>query len=121
MAGSRYFVTGGAGFIGSNLVDRLLAAGHAVTAYDNFSTGRLDFLATARDKPGFRLIEGDLLDERKLADALRSGGPAGGHDFVFHLAANADVHFGTQHPRKDLEQNTIGTFNVLEAMRTAGV
>lgn len=111
----RYFVTGGAGFIGSTLVDRLLAAGHAVTAYDNFSTGRRLFLQAAAKQPGFRLVEGDLLDPAALQAAMA------GSDFVFHLAANADVRFGTRHPRKDLEQNTIGTFNVLEAMRAAGV
>jgi UDP-glucose 4-epimerase len=111
----RYLVTGGAGFIGSNLVDRLLADGHAVTVYDNFSTGRPAFLEQARRRPGFRLVEGDLLDTPRLAEALA------GQDFVFHLAANADVRFGAEHPRKDLEQNTIATFNVLEAMRGCGV
>jgi UDP-glucose 4-epimerase len=108
------FITGGAGFIGSNLVDRLLAAGHAVTVYDNFSTGQPQFLEQARQHPGFKLIEGDLLDLPRLAGALA------GHDFVFHLAANADVRFGTEHPRKDLDQNTIATFHVLEAMRANG-
>src|SRR3954463_11407659 len=112
---SRYFVTGGAGFIGSNLVDRLLEDGHAVTAYDNLSTGQLKFLDAAKGKPGFTLVEGDLLDEKKLGAAVK------GHDFVFHLAANADVRFGTEHPRRDLEQNTIATYNVLEAMRANGV
>src|SRR2546423_1415364 len=112
---ARYFVTGGAGFIGSNLVDRLLADGHAVTAFDNFSTGQVRFLDAARGKPAFRLIEGDLLDEKNLAAAMA------GHDFVFHFAANADVRFGTHHPRKDLEQNTIATYNVLEAMRAGGI
>jgi len=112
---TRYFVTGGAGFIGSNVVDRLLDAGHAVTAYDDFSTGQPRFLEDARSRPRFRLVEGDLLDERKLAEAAK------GHDFVFHLAANADVRFGTEHPRKDLEQNTIATFNVVEAMRANGI
>jgi UDP-glucose 4-epimerase len=111
----RYFVTGGAGFIGSNLVDRLLADGHAVTVYDNFSTGRLQFLESALQSPHFRCVKADLIDLRRLTDAIR------GHDFVFHLAANADVRFGTEHPRKDLEQNTIATFHVLEAMRAAGV
>ena len=111
----RYFVTGGAGFIGSNLVDRLLAEGHAVTAYDNFSTGQHRFLELAKKQANFRLIEGDVLDERKLADSVK------GHDFVFHFAANADVRFGTEHPRRDLEQNTIATYNVLEAMRAHGV
>jgi UDP-glucose 4-epimerase len=112
---SRYFVTGGAGFIGSNLCDRLLAQGHAVTAYDNLSTGQTGFIKEALAKPSFKLVEGDLLDEAKLGDAMK------GHDFVFHLAANADVRFGTNHPRRDLEQNTIATYNVLESMRQAGI
>src|SRR5688572_32332103 len=112
---TRYFVTGGAGFIGSNLIDRLLSGGHAVTAYDNLSTGQLRFLDAASGKPGFRLVEGDLLDESKLGEAVK------GHDFVFHFAANADVRFGTNHPRRDLEQNTIATYNVLEGMRASGI
>jgi UDP-glucose 4-epimerase len=108
-------VTGGAGFIGSNLVDHLLRLGHEVIAFDNFSTGRREFLETARQSPMFTLVEGDTLDQAALARAFA------GADFVFHLAANADVRHGTEHPRKDLEQNTIATFNVLEAMRIAGV
>jgi UDP-glucose 4-epimerase len=111
----RAFVTGGAGFIGSTLVDRLLAEGHEVTAYDNFSTGRRVFVASALRNRTYRLVEGDLLDEEKLRSSIR------GHDFVFHLAANADVREGLKHPRKDLEQNTIATHNVLEAMRLAGI
>jgi UDP-glucose 4-epimerase len=110
-----YFVTGGAGFIGSNLVDRLLADGHHVTAFDNLSTGIRAFLADAAKNSRFTLVEGDLLDQRALNRAIA------GHDFVFHLAANADVRFGTHHPDRDLKQNTIATFNVLEAMRTNGV
>ncbi len=110
----RAFVTGGAGFIGSHVVDRLLAQGHAVTAFDNFSTGQREFLTAAGGRDGFRLVEGDLLDLDLLTRAMQ------GHDTVFHLAANADVRFGTEHPRRDLEQNTIGTFNVLEAMRATG-
>ncbi len=111
----KYFVTGGAGFIGSNLVDRLLADGHHVTAFDNLSTGRREFLADAAKNPRFTLVEGDLLDPLTLNQAMA------GHDFVFHLAANADVRFGTHHPDRDLKQNTLATFNVLEAMRTNGV
>jgi UDP-glucose 4-epimerase len=109
------FVTGGAGFIGSNLVDRLLARGDEVVAYDNLSTGRREFLRDALGNPRFALVEGDVLDGATLAAAMR------GVDFVFHLAANADVRFGTDHPQKDLDQNTIATFRVLEAMRANSV
>lgn len=111
----RVFVTGAAGFIGSNLVDRLLSMGLEVTGYDNFSTGQRPFLAEALGQSTFRLVEGDLLDMNGLALAMA------GHDTVFHLAANADVRFGTEHPRRDLEQNTLATFNVLESMRTLGI
>jgi UDP-glucose 4-epimerase len=110
-----YFVTGGAGYIGSNLVDRLLEEGHSVAAYDNFSTGQMKFLEAALQNPNFKLVRGDTLDLESLTQAIR------GCDFVFHLAANADVRFGTQHPRKDLEQNTIATYNVLEAMRANSI
>lgn len=109
------FVTGAAGFIGSNLVDRLLADGVTVTGWDNLSTGQLRFLDGARENPRFKLVRGDTLDLPALTAAIR------GADFVFHLAANADVRDGWKHPGKDLQQNTIATFNVLEAMRTNGV
>jgi len=112
---AKAFVTGASGFIGSNLVDRLLAAGFSVVGYDNFTTGRREFIAEALQHPEFRLVEADVLDAAALAAAMA------GCDIVFHLAANADVRFGLQHPRKDLEQNTIATFNVLEAMRASGV
>jgi UDP-glucose 4-epimerase len=108
-------VTGCAGFIGSTLVDRLLADGYQVTGVDNFSTGQRRFLAAALEHPNFRLFENDLLDLENLK-AVFSGG-----DTVFHFSANADVRFGTDHPRKDLEQNTIATYNVLEAMRLNGI
>src|SRR5712692_5317893 len=111
----KYLVTGCAGFIGSNLVDRLLAIGHEVRGIDNFSTGEARFLAQASSNGKFSLIQGDLLDTALLGEAMR------GCDIVFHLAANADVRFGTEHPRKDLEQNTIATYNVLEAMRANGI
>jgi UDP-glucose 4-epimerase len=111
----RAFVTGAAGFIGSNLVDHLLAAGHTVVGYDNFSTGQRRFIEGALGSPGFELIEADLLDSGSLRAAVA------GSDIVFHLAANADVRFGTHHPFKDLEQNTIATYNVLEAMRANDV
>ncbi|MGH2461979.1 MAG: NAD-dependent epimerase/dehydratase family protein, partial [Chloroflexota bacterium] len=111
----RPFVTGCAGFIGSNLVDRLLADGHEVVGFDRFATGQRAFLADALRSPSFRLIEGDTLDLVGLAGAMA------GCDLTFHFAANADVRFGLEHPRKDLEQNTIATFNVLEAMRANGI
>jgi UDP-glucose 4-epimerase len=110
-----YFITGCAGFIGSNLTNRLLQAGHEVVGYDNFSTGRREFLVEAQTSSRFRLVQGDTLDLACLTEAMA------GCDFVFHLAANADVRFGLEHPRKDLEQNTLATFNVLEAMRASGV
>jgi len=109
-----YFVTGGAGFIASNLVDALIERGHSVVAYDNFSTGQQRFLEQARTSSRFKLITGDLLDADSVTRAMS------GCDVVCHLGANADVRFGTEHPRKDLEQNTIATFNVLEAMRRSG-
>ena len=105
------FVTGAAGFIGSTLVDRLLADGHEVTGFDNFSTGFRAFLDSALAHPRFRLIEGDLLDPGAVEHAI------GDAEFVFHLAANADVRFGPEHPGWDLEQNAVATWNVLEAMR----
>lgn len=107
-----YFVTGAAGFIGSNLCDRLLQLGHRVTGFDNLSTGQERFLEVSAPHPGFTLVRGDLYEDRDALTAAMAGA-----DFVFHLAANADVRFGTSHPRRDLEQNTIVTWNVLEAMR----
>ena len=110
------FVTGGAGFIGSTLVDRLAQdSRREVVVYDNFSTGLEQFLAHARKAANVTVVRGDLLDTQQLTQSMQ------GCDFVFHLAANADVRFGTDHPRKDLEQNTIVTFHVLEAMRQNGI
>jgi len=111
-----YIVTGCAGFIGSTLVDRLLADGHRVLGVDNFSTGVRRFLDGALANPNFQLVEMDLLDSEALIRAF-----AVEANVVFHLSANADVRFGTDHPRKDLEQNTIVTYNVLEAMRVNGI
>jgi UDP-glucose 4-epimerase len=108
---NKVIVTGCAGFIGSNLVDRLLSAGYQVIGVDNLSTGQMAFLESAINNPNFKLHQVDLLDLHSLKNIFKGG------DFVFHFAANADVRFGTDHPRKDLEQNTIATFNVLEAMR----
>ncbi len=111
----RALITGGAGFIGSNLADRLVAEGVHVVIYDNLSSGRRAFLAELLANRGARFVEGDVLDQQRLAEALD------GCDTVFHLAANADVRHGLEHPKWDLEQNTIATSCVLEAMRATGV
>ncbi len=109
------FITGAAGFIGSNLADALLDRDVSVVGYDNFSTGQERFLQKASIFNNFKLIKGDLLDKQKLNNSLKNC------DMVFHLAANADIKDGLKHPFKDLEQNIIGTFNVLEAMRLNGI
>ena len=111
-AGKRVMVTGGAGFIGSHLVDRLLARQARVIVFDNFSTGFREFLPP---REGLSIVEGDLLKTNDLAPALR------GIDFVFHLAANADVKDSFNEPCRCIEQNLIATQNLLEAMRAAEV
>lgn len=111
----RCFVTGGAGFIGSHLCDRLLADGHEVAVYDNYSTGQPEFLEGARRSARFREARGDCRDLWCLTEQMR------GADIVFHLAANADVRLGTIHPRKDLEEGILATFHLLEAMRATGI
>jgi len=111
-SGSSVVVTGGAGFIGSHVVDALVARGALVTVIDNFSTGYRELV---QEGPRVTLVEADLLDYPAVARAMAK------KSFVFHLAANADVKDGLLHPRKDVEQNVIATQNVLEAMRENGV
>ncbi len=111
----KILITGCAGFIGSSMVDRMLSIGHQVVGVDNFSTGQRRFLSGALRSEKFRLVEGDLLDEVAMKAAFE------GSEVVYHFAANADVRFGTNHPRRDLEQNTIATYSVLEAMRANGI
>ena len=111
----RVLVTGAAGFIGSSLTDRLLSLGHTVIGVDNLSTGQPEFLVNAKENPHFTLREHDLLDLDALVES------AAGVDLAVHFAANADVRFGPDHPRRDLEQNIIVTWNVLEALRRNGV
>lgn len=105
------FVTGGAGFIGSHIVDRLVKEGNEVTIYDNFCTGKELFIQHHKNNPKVKIINADILDLETLKDVMKN------HDFVFHLQANADVRGGITKTRVDLEQNTIATWNVLEAMR----
>lgn len=111
----RACITGGAGFIGSALADRLSAEGVEVVVLDDFRTGKREFLADLLARPNATLVEGDVLDASALARAVE------GCDWVFHMQANADVRHGLQTPTRDLEQNTIATSNVLEAMRAAAV
>jgi UDP-glucose 4-epimerase len=112
---STVIVTGCAGFIGSNFVDRMLSLGHFVIGIDNFSTGQPRFLEKAFININFSFFEIDLLDLNVLKTAFAGG------EMVFHFAANADVRFGIENTKKDLEQNTIVTYNVLEAMRSNGI
>lgn len=107
---NKALVTGGAGFIGSHIVDELLERGTRVTVYDNLCTGRIEYLPKSKGEK-FTLVEGDVLDLDRLTGAMK------GCDFVFHWQANADVRGGPTNTRVDLEQNTIATWNVLDAMR----
>jgi UDP-glucose 4-epimerase len=111
----RVCITGGAGFIGSTVADALAAAGVEVVIVDDFRTGRREFIEQLLDDGRAELVRGDVLDASVLSRAFA------GCDWVFHLQANADVRHGLEHPRHDLEQNTIATSGVLEAMREAGV
>jgi UDP-glucose 4-epimerase len=112
---SKMFVTGGAGFIGSYLVDTLMASGHDVIVYDNLSTGSLDNIRQHSGKKNIRFIQGDLLDLDGLAGSMADC------DTVFHLAAHADVRSGASDTRIDLDNGIIGTYNVLEAVRRNGI
>jgi UDP-glucose 4-epimerase len=109
---TRAFVTGGAGFIGSHVVDALLLRGAQVVVYDSFVTGREEFIPKSEQ---VSVVRGDVLDLPRLQSAMS------GCDFVFHFQANADVRGGKERTRVDLEQNTIATWNVLEAMRLNSV
>ncbi len=112
---NKIIVTGGAGFIGSHIVDRLLSPGNEVTVIDNLSSGRMEFLEHHRTKQNFRFIKIDLLESEKLKKAIE------GAEMIYHVAANPDVRLGAQDTRIHLEQNIIATYNLLEAMRLAQI
>jgi UDP-glucose 4-epimerase len=108
----KFFITGVAGFIGSNLADKLLANGHLVVGYDNLSTGKKEYLTNAMKNENFKFIEADVLKHfDNLQNSMKDC------DAVFHLSANADLRHGLENPMKDLLQNTMATSAVLEAMR----
>jgi len=111
----KILVTGGAGFIGSNLVDALLLSGHSVRIADNFSTGFRRFFQTNENNPAFEILDINLVEEDSCHQAVE------GCDVVYHLAANADVRFGWQHPLRDTQQNIVVTQNLLEACRKQGI
>ncbi len=106
------FISGGAGFIGSHLTDMLIADGRTVTVYDNFSTGKKEFLKFSVNKKSLTLVEADMLQKDTLFKSLPSR-----TDIVFHLSANADVSKGFADPTLDYNQTIVATFNLLEAMR----
>jgi len=107
-------VTGAAGFIGNHIVDELLARGYEVVGYDNFSTGISEYLDDAHKSSKFKCITADILDVEMLSHSMEDV------DVVYHMAANADIRGGTDNTMCDLQQNTIGTFNVLDSMRQSG-
>ena len=107
----RILVTGGAGFIGSHLLDRLMDKGYEVTVFDNLSSGKLEFIEQHLKNPNFSLIEGDMLDTDAINEACK------GIDFVFHVAANPDVKLGASDTKVHFDQNITATYNLLEALR----
>lgn len=112
---NKIFVTGGAGFIGSHLVDILLTQGYEVTVYDNLSNGRMEFIRQHMEHPHFNFVQADVLDLPKLIGSLR------GHDLVWHLAANTDIIGSHTNPERDLRDCTMAAFNIIEAMRLVGI
>ncbi|MBI2789356.1 MAG: SDR family oxidoreductase [Elusimicrobia bacterium] len=115
MSKPKALVTGGAGFIGSHLVDRLLADGHEVVVLDNFSTGRPQNLAHQKDNPLLTLIQADVCENERIAPHFQ------GVDWVFHLAALADIVPSIERPTDYFRANVVGTQSVLEAARAAAV
>ena len=111
-----FVVTGGAGFIGSNLVDRLMKAGHRVTVIDNLSGGRREFLAHHEKNARFEFVKLDLRETAQLTKALPKK-----VDLVFHLAANADIARGVEDPTLDFQHSLVATFSLLRAMHERGL
>jgi len=111
LANNKILVTGGAGFIGSHIVDKLIKSGNEVIVFDNLSSGKLEFIEHHIKAPNFKLIEGDLLDQNSIEKACK------GIDFIYHVAANPDVKLGASDTRIHFDQNILATYNLLEAIR----
>jgi UDP-glucose 4-epimerase len=111
----RYFITGGAGFIGSHMTDRLLREGHQVTVFDNLSSGTESRIAHHMKDKNFRFVKGNLLKKQEVAKAMK------GHDFVIHFASNPDIAKALKQPDIDLKLGILTAFNVLDAMRVNGI
>ena len=111
----RVFLTGGAGFIGSHVVDILAPTGVDVTIYDNLSNGDLSYIKGHLDRPNVKLIQDDILNHKAVGQAMA------GHDLIWHLAANTNIIQSHDHPAHDLNAGVIGTFNVLDGMRANGI
>ncbi|HWR25343.1 MAG TPA: NAD-dependent epimerase/dehydratase family protein [Methanosarcina sp.] len=112
---NRILVTGGAGFIGSHLVDRLVKKGNRVTVFDNLSSGKIEFIKPYLESQAFTLVEEDLLNPESIEKACKD------IDFVYHVAANPDVKLGASDTKVHFDQNITATYNLLEAMRKIGV
>ena len=113
----KILITGGAGFIGSHLTDRLLTEGHSVVVYDNLSLGRLDNIEEAQKNPNFSFIEGDILDKEKFFAVFENNK----FDIVFHMAANSDIARSHANPDVDFDNTLRTTYNTLLAMKEFGV
>lgn len=112
---NKILVTGGAGFIGSHLVDCLTEKGNKITVFDNLSSGKIGFIENHLENPDFTLIKGDLLDHKAIERACKD------IDLVFHVAANPDVRLGASDTKIHFDQNILATYNFLEAMRKNSV
>ena len=111
----KVFVTGGAGFIGSHLVDKLIDKGNIVTVYDNLSSGKKQYIKQHLENNNFSFIQADLLDLKQVKKEIK------GHDVVFHIAANPHVRLGEKQTDLDLKYETIATYNVLESIRVNNI
>lgn len=115
MSIKKILVTGGAGFIGSHIVDKLIEGNNEIVVFDNLTSGKLDFIKSHLDKRNFSFIKGDLLNSEEISNACKD------MDMVYHVAANPDVKLGASDTKVHFDQNITATYNLLEAMRKNNV